>query len=162
MTEIQSACFNILNMVKSDETILHIQFDMEWEFSTGLAGSGPQKTALIQIALLKTVYLFQVFSLQKLPYSLETIIQLQQIVKIGYNIGADFAKLAQNFPDLKLPPKQGKSYVGIIELEKLAAQKNVVANGKASLQAITAEIIQQYLPKECRPSEWSKSVLSDD
>jgi hypothetical protein len=153
MTGIQSACLNILDMIKSDQTIFHIGFDMEWEFSTGLAGSGSQKTALIQIALPKTVYLFQVYFLQKLPHSLETIIQSQQIVKIGRNIGADFAKLARDFPDLKLPQKQGKSYVGVVELGKLAAQKNVVPNGRASLAAITAATLQQYLSKECRPSE---------
>ena len=124
MTGIQSACLNVLDMIKSDQTIFHIGFDMEWEFSTGLAGLGSQKTALIQIALPKIVYLFQVYSLQKpLPHSLETIIQSQQIVKIGCNIGADFAKLARDFPGLKLPQKQGKLYVGVVELGKLAAQK---------------------------------------
>lgn len=162
MTGIQIACLDILDMIKSDQTIFCVGFDMEWEFSTGLGGSGSQKTALIQIALPKTVYLFQVYFLQKLPHSLETIIQSQQIVKIGHNIGADFAKLARDFPNLKLPQNQGKSYVGVVELGKPAAQKNAVPNAKASLAAITAATLQQYLSKECRPSEWGVAELSDN
>ncbi len=160
-SEIQSACLNILDLIRNDEVVLHVGFDMEWEFSTGLTGTGPQKSALVQIALPKIVYLFQVYALQKLPHSLETIIQSQQIVKIGQNIAADFAKLAQDFPGLKLPQKQGKFYFGTIELGKLAVQKNIVSNGNASLAAITAATLQKYLSKECRQSEWGQSKLSD-
>lgn len=131
-----------------DSTVIHVGFDMEWEYSTGLNGTGPQKTALIQIAAPKAVYLLQVYLLQRLPTSLETMLQSEQIVKIGRNIGADLAKLKCDFPDFKLPAKQGKTTPGVIELGKFAAQKNVVSNGKASLAAITAATLQGYLSKE--------------
>ena len=92
-SEIQSACLGITEMIKSDNYNLYVGFEMEWEFSTGFLGSGPQKTALIQIALSKSVYLFHIFPLKKLPVSLETILCSSQIIKIGRNIGADLAKL---------------------------------------------------------------------
>jgi hypothetical protein len=73
--EIQSACLNILQQVSDDDSILHVGFDIEWEFRTGLGGTGPQKTALIQIALPNTVYLLQVYYLQHLPSSLTTLLR---------------------------------------------------------------------------------------
>ena len=48
--------------------------DIEWEFSTGRTGTGPQKTALITIARPSIVYLMKVFHLTKLPTSLITIL----------------------------------------------------------------------------------------
>lgn len=92
--EIQSGCLNILQQLENDESTLHIGFDMEWEFTTGLSGTGPQKTALIQIALPTAVYLLQVYHLQRFPSSLKTILHSTQIVKVGRNVGADLAKLA--------------------------------------------------------------------
>ena len=59
--EIQSACLNIMEIIHSDDEVLHIGFDMEREFTTGFSGTGPQKTALIQIALPQSVYLLWVF-----------------------------------------------------------------------------------------------------
>jgi hypothetical protein len=78
---------------------------MEWEFSTGISGSGPQKTALIQLALPKSVYLLCVYSLKKLPASFQTLLTSQQIIKIGRSVGADFSKLARDFPEIILPQK---------------------------------------------------------
>ena len=160
--EIQIACLNILQQISDDESILHIGFDMEWEFTTGLGGTGPQKTALIQIALPATVYLFQVYHLKCLPSSLKTLLHSAQIVKIGCNIGADFAKLTRDFPDFTLPPKKWNTYPGIIELGKLAKEKNAVSSANASLNAITAATLGRYLSKECRTSEWGLSTLTDD
>jgi len=56
-SEIQSACLGIMELIHSDKDNLYIGFDMEWEFSTGFSGTGPQKTALIQLALPQSVYL---------------------------------------------------------------------------------------------------------
>jgi hypothetical protein len=146
--EIQSACLNILQQVSDDDSILHVGFDMEWEFRTGFGGTGPQKTALIQIALPTTVYLLQVYHLQSLPSSLKTLLHSCQVIKIGRNVGADLAKLVRDFPDFILPLKKGKTYTGIIELGKLAAEKNAVSSGNSSLAAITAATLGQYLSKE--------------
>ena len=160
--EIHIACLNILQQISDDESILHIGFDMEWEFTTGLGGTGPQKTALIQIALPTTVYLLQVYHLNSLPSSLKTLLHSAQIMKIGRNIGADFAKLTRDFPDFKLPPKKKNTYPGIIELGKLAKEKNAVSSVNASLNAITAATLGRYLSKECRISEWGLPALTDD
>ncbi len=92
--EIQSACLNILQQILDDESTLHIGFDMEWEFTTGQGGMGPQKTALIQIALPNTAYLLQVYHLHHLPSSLKTLLHSGQIIKVGHSVGADLAKLA--------------------------------------------------------------------
>ena len=135
---------------------------MEWEFSTGISGSGPQKTALIQLALPKSVYLLHVYSLKKLPAFFQNILLSQQIVKLGRNIGADFSKLARDFPEIIPPTKHKKIYKGTIELGQLAFKKNVVPNGKASLAAIVAATLQKYLSKESRASEWATITLNDD
>src|ERR1700723_2969980 len=96
------------------------------------------KTALVQIPLPTTVYLLQVYHLQHLPSSLKTLPHSSQIIKIGHNIGADLAKLARDFPDFTLPGKKRQTYAGVVELGKLAAEKNAVSSGNASLAAITA------------------------
>ena len=121
---------------------------MEWEFGTGLGGTGPQKTALIHIALKTTVYLLQVNHLRHLPSSLKTLLHSSQIIKIGHNIGADLVKLAHDFPGFSLPVKKGKTYAGVVELGKLAAEKNAVSSGNASPAAITAATLGQYFSKE--------------
>jgi hypothetical protein len=121
--EISSACLAIIEGISSDEEKIYIGFDMEWEFSTGLSGTGPQKTALIQLALPKSVYLLHVFALKRLPASLQALIESLQIIKIGRNVDADFLKLVRDFPDIALPQKHKKSYLGVIELGKLAFKK---------------------------------------
>lgn len=65
-------------------------------FSTGISGSGPQKTALIQLALPTSVYLLHVYSLKKLPAFFQNILLSQQIVKLGQiflNLHGTFQKL---------------------------------------------------------------------
>ncbi|PPQ83062.1 hypothetical protein CVT25_005220 [Psilocybe cyanescens] len=160
--EISNACLAIIEGILSDKDKIYIDFDMEWEFSTGISGTGPQKTALIQLALPKSVYLLRVYSLKKLPASFQTLLTSQQIIKIGRNIGADFSKLARDFSEIILPQKHKKSYQSVIELGQLAFKKNVVLNGKASLAAIVAATLQQHLSKECRSSEWAAPILNDD
>ena len=160
--EISSACLAIIDRIDSDQDKIYIGFDMEWEFSTGIYGSGPQKTALIQLALPKSVYLLHVYSLKKLPASFQTLLTSQQIIKIGRSIGADFLKLARDFPEIILPQKPKNIYKGTIELGKLAFKKNVVPNGKAPLAEIVAATLQKYLSKESRASEWATITLSDE
>ena len=63
-----------MEMIHSDDEVLHIGFDMEWEFTTGFSGTDPQKTALIQIAFPQSVYLLWVFLLKNLPVSLQGIL----------------------------------------------------------------------------------------
>lgn len=161
-SEIWSACLDIMEMIHSDDEVLHIGFDMEWEFTTGFSGTGPQKTALIQIALPQSVYLLWVFLLRNLPVSLQGILCSPQIKKVGRNIGADLAKLSRDFPDCKLPEKKGKSYLSTIELGRLAAKKKVVPNGQASLASIVAASLQHYLSKEFCSTEWAAEKLTDD
>ena len=80
---ISSSCPAIIDRIDSDNDKIYIGFDMEWEFSTGISGSGPQKTALIQLALPKSVYLLHVYSLKKLPASFQTLLTSQKIIKLG-------------------------------------------------------------------------------
>jgi hypothetical protein len=149
--EIESACLEILGLLVDDNSKLHIGFDMEWEFNTEGYSFGSQKTALIQIALSKIVYLLQVYVLKKLPSALQTILKSLQIMKIGRNVGGDLAKLSRDFPDFTYDPNTHKK--GVIELGCLASDKNVVSLGKASLAEITAATLQQSLSKETRTSE---------
>ena len=79
--EISNACLAIIERIESNKDKIYIGFDIEWEFSTGISGTGPQKTALIQLALPKSVYLLYVYLLKKLPSSFQTLLLSQQIIK---------------------------------------------------------------------------------
>jgi 3'-5' exonuclease len=82
-----------------------------------------------------------------------------QVLKIGCNVGGDFAKLSHDFPDFLYTPQTKK---GIIELGQLASEKNAVASGNVSLAQITAATLQQSLSKETRSSEWGARTLCPD
>lgn len=157
--EIESACLEILGLLGDDQFRLHIGFDMEWEFNTE-AGHGSYKTALVQIALPKVVYLLCVYTLRKLPSALQTILKSLHIFKIGHNVGGDLAKLAHDFPDFSYNPNTHKK--GVIELGCLASEKNAVSSGKASLSEIVAATLQQSLSKEVRTSEWGADMLTEE
>ncbi|KAJ7831825.1 ribonuclease H-like domain-containing protein, partial [Mycena olivaceomarginata] len=136
-------------------------FDMEWEFTTGIGATGPQKTALIQIAVKDVVYLLYVYTLKKLPSSLEALLRSKNFLKVGRQIESDFQKLARDFPGLKLPKKRKKGFIGTLDIGRLAAKKNVVPQATASLQAIVAAALGAYLSKEHRVSSWSTPNYSD-
>ena len=106
--EIENACLSVLELVntKNTDSKLCIGFDMEWEFSLEPGSSGAQKTALIQLALPHTVYLLHVYLLKRLPSSLQTILLSIQVLKIGCNVGGDFAKLARDFSDFPYVPQK--------------------------------------------------------
>ena len=144
--EIESACLSILEQLDHDSgSKLCVGFDMEWEFSIEANSGGPQKTALVQIALPHHIYLLQVYTLKILPSSFKTVLSSTQILKIGHNIGSDLAKLSCDFSEFVYDAQTRK---GVIELGKLALQKNAVSSGKASLAQITAATMQQSLSKE--------------
>jgi hypothetical protein len=159
--EIQSACTAILESMPDEPAVMHIGFDMEWDFSVGQSG-GPRTTALVQIALPNIVYLLRTCSLRRLPKSLLLILTNTRLVKIGRNINSDLKKLARDFPELKLPLTEHKMLDGTIELGALAKAKNVVSEATASLSAITAAALHCHLSKECRVSEWSAPKLSEE
>ena len=102
------------------------------------------------------------YALKKLPASFQTLLKSQQIIKVGRNVGADSLKPARDFPDIILPQKNKKPYLGIIELGNLASKKNVVSNGKASLATIVAATLWWHLSKEARSSELATAMLDDD
>lgn len=161
--QIQSACSSILELLpESEEKKLTIGFDMEWEFSADQSAMFIRKTALIQLALPKVVYLLQVFTLKQLPIALQTILASSRIIKVGRNVGADLAKLQRDWPSLKLPPRKKGISHGIIELGKLARMKNVVAKGTASLADIAAATLLGQLSKETHVSTWSSTQLSEE
>jgi hypothetical protein len=128
--EIESACLEVLGLLNSDDAKLYIGFDMEWEFTTEAGSFGSHKTALAQIALPKIVYLLRVYALKKLPSALQTILKSLHILKIIRNVGGDLAKLARDFPDFAYDSNTHKK--GVIELGRLASEKNAVSSGKAS------------------------------
>ena len=161
--EIQTACDTILvNLadMNPDQNLV-LACDIEWEFSTGHTGTGPQKTALITIARPSIVYLMRVFHLTKLPTSLITILNSTRIQKLWKNAGGDLEKLARDF-SVQVPQKVQKAQQGVIEIGPLAKSKNVVTHANASLAAITAATLGQNLSKEDRISSWNASELSRD
>ena len=161
--EITVACNTIMESLPEESTgqVLKIGYDQEWGFQTGQTGTGPQRTALIQLALPSMVYVIRTFLLKKLPASLQIILTSSRILKVGRNVGGDFAKLERDF-SVSLPKKTKGCRPGVIELGALAKAKNAVSNGNASLSAIAAATIQQNLAKEMRSSDWDAAQLSTE
>ncbi|KAJ6516958.1 hypothetical protein DFH09DRAFT_1287885 [Mycena vulgaris] len=152
------ACSGVLGLLREedeDDTLVDIGFDMEWEFTTRIGASGPQKTALIQIAVDKVVYLFYVYALKKLPGTLVTLLSSKQYVKVGRHIAADFQKLSRDFPEFKLPLKRKKQFIRTLDIGDLAAKKKVVPTSSASLVSIVAATLGVSLSKDLRISSWS-------
>ncbi|KAJ7938801.1 ribonuclease H-like domain-containing protein [Mycena leptocephala] len=163
-SEIDVACTSILSLInenENDNVVVDVGFDMEWEFTTGIGASGPQRTALIQIAVDKTVHLFYVYTLKKLPGSLITLLRSRQFLKVGWNIAADFQKLAWDFPDSGVPVKKDKKIAGILDIGQLAARKNTVPKASASLESIVAATLGLSPPKDLRISSWGTPKYSD-
>src|SRR5882762_8366201 len=161
--EIQTACNSILALLNTLalEAHLLLGYDQEWEFQVNKTSGGPQKTVLVSLALPNIVYLLRVHNLQKLPASLEVILNSSRILKIGRNVGGDFAKLARDFT-IAVPQKRNNSREGVVELGAMAKSRNVVSSGNASLAAITAVTLNKNLSKDPRISEWSAPELSDE
>jgi hypothetical protein len=105
------------------------------------------------------VYLLRVHNLQKLPASLEVILNSSHILKIGRNVGGDFTKLARDFT-VVIPQKRHNFREGVVELGAMAKSHNVVSSGNASLSAITAVTLN--LSKDTCISEWRTPELSDE
>ncbi|KAJ7830165.1 ribonuclease H-like domain-containing protein [Mycena olivaceomarginata] len=162
--KIEVACSGILTLIKeedSDDVSIDIGFDMEWEFTTGMGASGPQKTALVQIAVDKVVYLFYVYTLKKFPKSLGELLRHKQFLKVGRNITADLKKLARDFPDFVLPLPKKKNFVGTLDIGQLAARKKIVPKASASLASIVAATLGASLSKNFQISSWSTPEYSD-
>jgi hypothetical protein len=163
--EIETACCGILDLLGPESNVtstINLGFDMEWEYSTGVGGTGSRKTAIIQLALPDSVYLLRVYSLEKLPGPLESVLRSKRIVKIGRNIGADFSKLVRDFKGFCTPNKTGNQYEGVIELGSLAKQKQITSNANASLSTLVAAVFQKNLSKEIRSSEWGSVILTEE
>ena len=160
--EIQSACNAILEEIMDDSAVIQVGFDMEWEFNNDQSSKSSHKTALIQLACFTAVYLLRVHLLKILPGSLKTILTSSQIVKIGRNVGGDYAKLSRDFPDFTPPPRHRGKLVGVVELGAFAKAKNAVVNGNVSLATITAASLGLNLSKEARLSEWGAPQLSEE
>ncbi|KAF5342768.1 hypothetical protein D9758_017029 [Tetrapyrgos nigripes] len=163
--EIETACHGILALIDPDTNptgIVSLGFDMEWEYSTGIGGTGSKKTAIIQLATPTSVYLLCVYLLDKLPGSLKTILMSDHLIKIGRNIAADFSKLARDFKEFELPRKIGNQYQGTVELGSLAKQKQVTSDANTSLSNLVAAVLRKNLSKEMRSSEWGSAILTQE
>ncbi|KAJ7774182.1 hypothetical protein DFH07DRAFT_767391 [Mycena maculata] len=114
----------------------------------GIGGSGPQKTALIQIAVAEEIYLLYVYTLKKLPGSLLTLLRSKQFLKVGRQISADFQKLARDFPDFKLPKRKKKNFVGTLDIGQLSERKKTVPVATTSLASIVAATLGVSLSKD--------------
>jgi len=161
--EITIACNTIMESLPPESTgkVLKIGYDQEWCFQAGQFGDGPQKTALIQIALPSVVFIMRTYQLKKLPASLQIILNSPRILKVGRNVGGDFGKLERDF-SLSLPKRKKGSRLGVIELGALAKAKNAVSTGNASLSAIAAATLQHNLSKEMQSSDWDAPQLSNE
>ncbi|KAG1479321.1 hypothetical protein G6F57_006279 [Rhizopus arrhizus] len=128
--------------------------DFEWP-PTFIKGQREKKISLIQICAAKTILLFQVGRMKKLPQELQNFFENKELLKTGVNIKMDGQKLYRDF---------GIKTNGLVELMTLAnlsKSSDVTRTHHRSLRALTAIFLKQKMAKgKVRMSNWSAPVLS--
>jgi len=150
-------CEDISSSLK-DECITPVGFDMEWPVSYKKGDSN--KTALIQMCIDETCYLFHVAAMDVIPKSLGKLILDSRINLVGLNIEADLWKL---YRDFDINPKSIFDRKTVIDIGKLA-NKKLKSLEHWSLEGLCRNILQQRLDKNSsiRCGSWSEYPLNKE
>jgi len=123
-----------------------VGFDTESKPSFKAGVSHP--ISLIQIATLKSSFLFQVNGNEILPL-LKPILTSTKIKKVGVGLAHDINKL-ESF--------NGISLRGLIDLSLIAREKGIIQTGARGL---TARYLQRRLVKTAQTTNWARSELTE-
>ncbi|CEP07273.1 hypothetical protein [Parasitella parasitica] len=138
---------------------VYLGFDIEWVASENGQWVTGRKTALIQIAYKKDVFLLRLCALPRptrdqhvLPSRLIQLLKCPQVFKIGKNVGGDLRRLSKDFEI---------GIAGALELSKFCFDRGVIKSTSLSLQRICEECLGHSLQKEAglRCEGWEDEVL---
>jgi len=150
-------CHDILSLL-SDDKITPVGFDMEWPvtFKTGASN----KTALIQLCLDNTCFLFHLSAMISIPKSLINLILDKRILLVGLNIDCDLWKLARDF-DINVKPIIDDKRA--VDIGRLANDK-LKSSEKWSLEGLCRNLIRKRLDKSpsVRCGDWSNFPLDKE
>ena len=128
----------------SREKMLGFDTESKPSFKAGVS----HPISLIQIATLKTSYLFQINGNGLIPM-LEPLLTSEKIKKIGVGLAHDINKL-KGFNGIVLK--------GLIDLSNLAREKGIIQTGARGL---TARYLQMRLVKSAQTTNWARQELSE-
>jgi hypothetical protein len=132
---------------------LYVGFDCEWNVDR--TGTGQEKLQVIQLAFDSTVYIFRVGRLTSLPTSLVALLKSPQVIKLGRQVGTDFAKIHRSFViECK----------GSLELGTFCKDRGIINNSFMGLSDICSEVLSQRLSKDPNIpfSNWAVRDLSQE
>ena len=128
-----------------NENIIGVDTETRPTFKKGALN----KTALVQVATRKKVYLFRLNKMG-LPYSLVRIFENQQIQKIGIAVLQDMKELSEQFRQFQ--------YQNVTDLNILCKNLNFQNIGARNL---TAMILGFRISKRQQTSNWEADELSE-
>jgi hypothetical protein len=144
---------------------ISIRYDVEPDGYGGLVSKLQNHTAvnIIQVAVYKEVYIFQVTELQEkanAPPNLLSLLSSIHIIKVGHSIHETHSRLANlwSIEGLKSQLNPGPKTPQILDLGVLAKAKGVVSDAKASFIILTGLILGQSINQSnaLSLSDWSQ------
>ncbi|KAJ3083594.1 hypothetical protein HK102_000990 [Quaeritorhiza haematococci] len=144
----------ILSDIPAHETnYIVIGFDAEWNYDPNTKVSG--RTAVVQIAYKKTIYIFQISSWKELPPQFNILLTCKRVIKVGRMVNGDLQRLGREYKLTKKP-------CGALDLGRLCSQQGIVKKGNVTLAALCSAALSKYLPKDdIRVGQWDVDKLSE-
>ena len=162
---------DIANTVRAliEECVDHrIGLDAEWKVTIDSRGvrSGVSKVQIIQIAYRPPenkmkVLILKVGNLKRLPQRLVSLLSNNTMQIFGANVSGDLVKIAKDFHIDEMIAVDQKSRCNVHNLGVFARNRDVVADGGASLELIVKSVLNTSLDKALQCSDWG-GHLSDE
>ena len=162
---------DIANTVRAliEECVDHrIGLDAEWKVTINSRGvrSGVSKVQIIQIAYRPPenkmkVLILKVGNLKRLPQRLVSLLSNNTMQIFGAKVSGDLVKIAKDFHIDEMIAVDQKSRCNVHNLGVFARNRDVVANGGASLELIVKSVLNTSLDKALQCSDWG-GHLSDE
>ncbi|KAG6826161.1 hypothetical protein H0H92_000919 [Tricholoma furcatifolium] len=129
----------------SDSPPIVIGLDAEWNVEVSQHGyvTGRGQTAVVQIAYGKNVFVLQIgqmLSGNQLPLILKQVLANPKIIKVGRCITGDLKYLQEAC-------KSNVSFVGAVDVAKLAKDRLLISSARASLSDVCAAVLKLRLNK---------------
>lgn len=140
---------------------VYIGFDCEWNVNLIRTKTIVQKVSLIQIAHQDNVYLFHLKKRAHLPRHLKTLLECNDVVKIGRSVKQDLMKLSRDYAI----SEASYDTFAFIELSSKYLELGYVDKLKGcSLQSLCQDVFGKYLPKPVgiRCGDWESSDLTKE
>ena len=152
------------------ETNKAVAVDAEWKVDLNRDGrpSKSYKVGLIQLCFLDQdgsykIGLIRTNKLTRLPTNIISFFKDDSIHIVGVHVGGDLAKIGRDF-NLERVMDSRRGGNSVINLGGYARDRDVVQDGKVSLEELTSVVLKQCIEKQphLRYSDWNKTILDPD